>query len=227
MSNGLISPAPIDIEYSATTTDVTTTATPVNKLRDGIAKTRSTFQVIAKDFGAFIKRGNVVDLAVGIIMGAAFTAVVTSLVTDLISPILGYASQKSLANNFLVMRCPDVSKLGCVTGASHNYTTILQASTDGAVTWNWGNFINTVINFILVALVVFTLIRVYTSTFLRNKIVEVKTKTCDVWCVLPFLSLCSVLKTFFSSLEDCHILAKKCKHCSTTFTTETSIGYLN
>ena len=60
-----------------------------------------------KDFKAFINKGNVVDLAVAVILGAAFTAIVTSLVTDILNPIIGLAGARSLEQMFVVLKHAD------------------------------------------------------------------------------------------------------------------------
>ncbi|MGP8080320.1 MAG: large-conductance mechanosensitive channel protein MscL [Dehalococcoidales bacterium] len=103
-----------------------------------------------KDFKAFIMRGNVVDMAVGIIIGAAFGAIVTSLVSNVIMPPIGLALGKVDFANLLV-----VLKQGSPMGP---YLTLADAQAAHAVTINYGTFINTVISFIIVAAVVFFLI---------------------------------------------------------------------
>lgn len=100
-----------------------------------------------KDFKAFIMRGNVVDMAVGIIIGAAFGAIVTSLVRDVIMPPIGLALRKiDFANLHQVI------KQGSPSGP---YDTLAAAQTAGAVTLNYGMFINTIITFLIIAAVVF------------------------------------------------------------------------
>jgi large conductance mechanosensitive channel len=104
-----------------------------------------------KEFRTFIMRGNVIDLAVGIIIGAAFTAIVNSLVNDLINPFIGLLlGGTDLSNIFIVLRD------GVPPGP---YQTLEAAVAAGAVTVNIGSFINAVINFLIIALVVFLLIR--------------------------------------------------------------------
>ena len=103
-----------------------------------------------KDFKAFILRGNVVDMAVGIIIGAAFGAIITSLVANVVMPPIGLALGKVDFANLLV-----VLKQGTPVGPYHS---LADAQAAGAVTINYGTFINTVISFIIVAAVVFFLI---------------------------------------------------------------------
>ena len=103
-----------------------------------------------KDFKAFIMRGNVVDMAVGIIIGAAFGAIITSLVANVVMPPIGLALGKVDFANLLV-----VLKQGTPVGPYHS---LADAQAAGAVTINYGTFVNTVISFIIVAAVVFFLI---------------------------------------------------------------------
>jgi large conductance mechanosensitive channel len=99
------------------------------------------------DFKAFIMRGNVVDLAVGVIIGASFTGIVTSLVKDVITPIIGLATGGvDFSNHFLILK-----------GAAA--VTLADAQKAGDVTINYGLFLNAVLNFLIVAAVIFWLVR--------------------------------------------------------------------
>ena len=99
------------------------------------------------EFRAFAMRGNVVDLAIGIILGAAFTTIVNSLVNDLIMPPLGLLiGGIDFANFFVTLK-----------GGS--YPTLEAAKTAGAVTINYGLFINAVIRFVIVAFAIFILVK--------------------------------------------------------------------
>ncbi len=100
-----------------------------------------------KDFKAFIMRGNVVDMAVGIIIGAAFGVIVGSLVKDVIMPPVGLVLGNMDFSNLAV-----VIKQGSTPGP---YSTLTAAQAAGAVTLNYGLFVNTIINFLIVAFVVF------------------------------------------------------------------------
>jgi len=107
---------------------------------------------VLKEFKEFAVRGNVVDMAVGIIIGAAFGKIVESLVKDVIMPPIGLLLGKvDFSNLFLVM------KQGAQAGP---YLTVEAAQKAGAVTFNYGVFFNTVISFVIVAFAVFLLIRV-------------------------------------------------------------------
>ena len=104
-----------------------------------------------KDFKEFAMRGNVVDMAVGIIIGAAFGTIVKSLVADVIMPPIGLLlGNVDFSNLFIVL------KEGATSGP---FATIAEAQKAGAVTINYGVFINTIISFIIVAFAVFLVIR--------------------------------------------------------------------
>jgi len=105
-----------------------------------------------KEFRDFAVRGSVVDMAIGIIIGAAFGKIVDSLVKDVIMPPIGLLlGQVDFSNLFLVM------KQGAQAGP---YISVEVAQKAGAVTFNYGVFINTLISFVIVAFAVFLLIRV-------------------------------------------------------------------
>ena len=104
-----------------------------------------------KDFREFAMRGNVVDMAVGIILGAAFGAIVSSLVDDVIMPPIGLLlGGVDFANMFILLK-PGAP------GAP--YASLADAQSAGAVTLNYGAFINTIVSFLIVAFVVFLLVR--------------------------------------------------------------------
>lgn len=100
-----------------------------------------------KEFRDFIARGNVVDMAVGIIIGAAFTAIVSSLVADLINPIIGVITGGIDFSNLFI-------NLG-----SGDYATLTDAKAAGAAVLAYGAFITAVINFLIIAFVVFLLVK--------------------------------------------------------------------
>jgi large conductance mechanosensitive channel len=104
-----------------------------------------------KEFKEFALRGNVVDMAVGIIIGAAFGTSVNSLVSDIVMPPIGLLlGRVDFANLFIVLR------QGAVAGP---YSSLAQARAAGAVTMNYGVFINAITSFIIVAFAVFLLVR--------------------------------------------------------------------
>jgi large conductance mechanosensitive channel len=105
-----------------------------------------------KEFKEFAMRGNVVDMAVGIIIGAAFGKIVSSLVEDVIMPPIGLMLGKVDFSNLFVT-------LHEGTKAPPPYASVTAAKEAGAVTLNYGLFINSVISFVIVAFAVFMLVR--------------------------------------------------------------------
>jgi len=103
-----------------------------------------------KDFKTFITRGNVVDMAVGIIIGVAFGGIVSAAVNDVIMPPIGLALGNIDFSDLMI-----VLKEGTPAAP---YASLAAAKAAGAVTMNYGQFINTVINFVIIAAVVFFLI---------------------------------------------------------------------
>jgi large conductance mechanosensitive channel len=105
-----------------------------------------------KEFKEFAVKGSAVDLAVGVIIGAAFGSIVNSLVKDVIMPPISLLSGGlDFSNKFVVLRA---AKDGSVM-----FNTPADAAKAGAITWNYGNFVTLVINFLIVAVAVFLLVR--------------------------------------------------------------------
>lgn len=104
-------------------------------------------RAVLKEFRDFAMRGNVVDLAVGIIIGAAFTSIVNSLVKDIIMPPIGYIMGGIDFSNFFV------------TLQGGTFDTLKAAQDAGAATVNYGLFFNAVINFLIVAFAIFVLVK--------------------------------------------------------------------
>ena len=104
-----------------------------------------------KEFKEFAMRGNVLDMAIGLILGVSFGSVVSSLVDDVIMPPVGLLlGNVDFSNLFIILREGDVAG---------PYLSIAEAQAAGAVTLNYGLFINTIITFLIVAFAVFLLIR--------------------------------------------------------------------
>ncbi|MCR5205901.1 MAG: large conductance mechanosensitive channel protein MscL [Lachnospiraceae bacterium] len=148
-----------------------------------------------KEFKKFIMRGNMIDLAVGMIIGAAFNAIVTSLVNDIFMPILAAIIGK-----------PDFSDLFIIFGDYEGVrpVTIEAAQEAGLTTLNYGNFITAIINFLLMALVVFFIVKGFNKLAeggkklnkKEEKKAEPTTKTC------PFCQ------------SEISIKATRCPHCT-------------
>ena len=137
-----------------------------------------------KEFKAFISRGNVMDMAVGVIIGGAFTAIVNSLVNDVMMPLLSL-----LTGGF------DFTKLSVVFGEGEH-----------AATLNYGAFIAAVINFLLIALVIFVFIKLINKFVRKKKDQEVETAPTTKKC--PYC------------LEEIAIDAVRCPHCTSELNKE-------
>ncbi len=110
-----------------------------------------------KEFKQFVMRGPVLDLAVGVIIGAAFGKIVTSLVNDIIMPPIG-----------LILGHVDFSNLFVNLSGTH-YGSIADAKKVGAATLNYGLFLNTLIEFLIIAIVIFLLIRAVNKMFQKRE----------------------------------------------------------
>lgn len=140
-----------------------------------------------KEFKEFAVKGNALDLAVGVIIGAAFGAVIASLVKDIIMPPLGLLTGGlDFSNQFLVLKAPP-------GGAT--FATAADAAKAGAVTWNYGNFITLMINFLIVALAIFLVIKAV-NKMKRPKTTEPVSKDCPA-CAMTI-----------------PIKATRCPHCT-------------
>jgi large conductance mechanosensitive channel len=144
-----------------------------------------------KEFKEFAIKGNVVDMAVGIIIGAAFTGVVQSLVKDVLTPPLGLLMGGVDFSEFFI-----VLKEGSIPPP---YATISAAQEVGAVTLNYGLFINTAISFLIVSFAVFILIRYI------NKLKRPNTKPEPV---APSIKKCNYC------FSDIPVEATRCPHCT-------------
>lgn len=141
------------------------------------------------DFRTFVMRGNVVDLAVGVIIGAAFGAITKSLVDDVIMPPIGLAlGGIDFSNMFVVL------KEGVAAPAP--YATLAEAKAAGAVTVNYGLFITSVVTFLIIAFAVYLLVRAV-NRLQRPAAPAVTTKDCPE-CAMAI-----------------PLLARKCPHCTT------------
>jgi large conductance mechanosensitive channel len=143
-----------------------------------------------KEFKAFVMRGNVLDLAVGVIIGAAFGKLVSSLVDDVLMPPIGQLVGKV-----------DFSKL-FISLNRKSYETLDLAKADHAATLNYGLFLNTIINFLIVAFCVFLIIQ------LVNK-----------WVNKPAPPAPPTTKDCPQCAMSIPIQAKRCGHCTTQLVT--------
>lgn len=136
-------------------------------------------KALIKEFKEFISRGNVMDMAVGVIIGGAFTAIVNSLVNDMLMPLLSI-----LTGGF------DFSALCIALGEG-----------EGAATINYGSFISAVINFLLIALVIFVIIKAINTVFRKKK----------AEAPAPTTKECPFCK------EQIALEATRCPHCTSVF----------
>lgn len=143
-----------------------------------------------KEFREFAVKGNVVDMAVGIIIGGAFTLIVQSLVKNIFNPVIGLLIGGVDFGNFFV-----TLKDGATPGT---YNSLSAAQAAGAVTLDYGLFLNAVISFIIVAFVVFLLVRSI-NRMKREEAVAPKAPT-DKACPHCFMTI--------------PIMATKCGHCT-------------
>jgi large conductance mechanosensitive channel len=122
------------------------------------------------EFKKFIMRGNVMDLAVGVIIGAAFGKIVTSLVNDVLMPVVSLATGKiDFANLFISLN-------------GQTYATLADAKKAAAPTLNYGAFINTVIEFLIVALVIFIVVKQVNRLLPPPPAPAASTKECPQCC---------------------------------------------
>ncbi len=136
-----------------------------------------------KEFKKFALRGNMIDLAVGMIIGSAFTSIVNSLVNDMIMPLVSvFTGKVDFSNLFIALD-------------GNSYATLEAAQEAGAATFNYGTFISNVINFIIMAFVVFMFVKAM-NKLKHEEPAPVTTKKC------PFCQ------------SEINIEATRCPHCT-------------
>jgi len=152
-------------------------------------KGRKRAKKTAEEFKAFAFKGNIVDMAVGVIIGSAFTKIVNSLVSEIITPALSIFTDKVDFTKFFI----------ALDG--NTYETIEAAKEAGVATINYGSFITNIIDFLLVAIVVFIFLKVFVNRLkkkeeIKEEVAKVTTKNC-AYCQSTI-----------------HIDAIKCPHCT-------------
>ena len=141
-----------------------------------------------KEFKEFAVKGNVVDMAVGVVIGGAFGKIVTSLVNDLIMPLIGVLSGgMDFTNKFMSLD-------------GNRYLTLAEAQEAGAATLNYGTFITTIIDFLIIAFSIFIVIKQLNKFKKKEEVVEEAptTKTCS-YCI-----------------TEIPIEATRCPHCTSS-----------
>lgn len=144
------------------------------------------------EFKKFIMRGNVMDMAVGVIIGGAFTAIVTSLNADILSPILGLFGGTDFTNFFVAL-----SDTKGVT-----YDTLAAAQEAGVAVLAYGKFISAIINFLITALIIFCMVK------MMNKINDKLVKKPEEAPKAPTTKKCPFCKS------EIDIEATRCPHCT-------------
>lgn len=143
-----------------------------------------------KEFKEFAVKGNAFDLAIGVIIGAAFGSIVTSLVKDIIMPPISVLTGGlDFSNKFMVLKA---GKDG-----ANSFTNVADAIKAGAVTWNYGNFVTLIINFIIVAFAIFLVVRLFNNMKRPKPNAEPVVKDCPA-CTMSI-----------------PIKARRCPHCTT------------
>ncbi len=144
------------------------------------------------EFKKFIMRGNVIDLAVGVIIGGAFQAIVNSLVNDIVSPVISLATKGiNFADKFILLTKDDVT-----------FATVEAAKEAGYATLNYGSFITAVINFLIMATVIFLLVKGI------NKVSEIGKKKEEEAPAAPTTKTCPYCKSEIS------VEAVRCPNCT-------------
>lgn len=139
-----------------------------------------------KEFKEFAVKGNVMDMAVGVVIGGAFGKIVTSLVNDLIMPLIGILTGgMDFTNKFISLD-------------GNQYLTFVEAQEAGAATFNYGIFITTIVDFLIIAFSIFIVIKQLNKLKKKEEVVEEvpTTKTCP-YCI-----------------TDISIEASRCPHCT-------------
>ena len=137
-----------------------------------------------KEFKAFAMKGNMIDLAVGIIIGGAFGKIITSLVNDLLMPLFG-----------LLLGNVDFTNLFVVLGDG-TFNTLAEAQAAGALTLNYGLFINNIVDFLIIAFAIFIVVKKLNSMKKPEPAAPITTKKCT-FC-----------------FEEVHMDATRCPHCT-------------
>ncbi|MBE6796513.1 MAG: large conductance mechanosensitive channel protein MscL [Ruminococcaceae bacterium] len=144
-----------------------------------------------KEFKDFISKGNVIDLAVGVIIGGAFSGIVTNLVTNIITPVITLITGKVAFTDLFV-----------VLGSDAEYATLAAAQEAGASTLNYGLFIQAVIDFIITAFVIFLLVKGINKVRNVGKKEEAPVEEAPTTKVCPFCK------------SEINIEATRCPNCT-------------
>lgn len=169
-----------------------------HRLLENARKVTTKVSTFWADFKAFVNKGSIVDVAVGLILASAFGAVVNSFVDDILSPIIGLIAAKNLNNAYLPIKCPESLNISCtdIFLVTKTYPTLEMAHAVGIVTWNYGSFIQNLINFLIKSGMLYLIIKGFAIAHsLRSKKTAETQKEC-LYC-----------------LQKIHIKACKCSFC--------------
>ncbi len=149
-----------------------------------------------EEFKKFAMRGNVIDLAVGVIVGGAFQKIVTSVVNDLVMPFVGLLTGGlNFADQFVILKLPE--------GVTEKMVTSVEVATElGVTTWNYGAFLTAVIDFIIMAFVIFLLVKGI------NSLSEIGKKKEELVEEAPSTKVCPFCKSEIA------LDASRCPHCT-------------
>ena len=160
----------------------------MNKNKEVIEKVGKKGKILINDFKSFAMKGNIIDLAVGVVIGTAFTKIVNSLVSEIVTPAISLLTGKvSVANLFVAL------------STNQHFATIEEAKAAGISTINYGMFLSSIIDFVIIAFTIFLVLR-YTTK--KNKKQEESMKDCP-YC--------------FSSIN---IKASRCPSCTSELTSK-------
>lgn len=148
------------------------------------------------EFKTFALRGNVIDLAVGVIIGGAFQTIVRSLIDDLIMPLIGLITGgTNFSDQFIVLKMPE--------GITENQlTSLVVAKEQGATVFAYGSFVTAVINFIIMAFVIFLFVKAINNLHTIGKSKEESTPETPTTKICPFCK------------SEISIEATRCAHCT-------------
>lgn len=148
------------------------------------------------EFKAFALRGNVIDLAVGVIIGGAFQAIVKSLIDDVVMPFIGLLTGgTNFSDKFLVLKIPEGV-------AEADLTSLAKAKELGATVFAYGSFISAIINFIIMAFIIFLFVKAI------NNLHKIGKKKKDVVEEAPTTKICPFCKS------EIDVTATRCAHCT-------------
>ncbi len=149
------------------------------------------------EFKKFILRGNVIDLAVGVIIGGAFQSIVKSLIDDLIMPFVGLATGGvNFVDQFLVLKLADGVEAGTT------YLSLAEAKAAGATVFAYGSFVTAVLNFLIMAAVIFALVKAINKLHDLGKKKEAEAPKAPTTKVCPYCK------------SEIAIEATRCAHCT-------------